>query len=587
MLVRKCGSGWVSRAVGASVLVLAAVFLPAVSNAQSTLGMDYVPGRVLVHFKENTAEADAQTAVASTDGNIESIVPGLNLHLLSIPAGKSESDAVRKLKQNPHVEFAELDRILPPSDLIPNDYFYPNEWHLPKISAPAAWTTTTGLSTVIIAIADTGVDGTHEDLVSKLVPGWNIYDNTSDTHDVYGHGTEVAGVAAAATNNGIGVSSVCWQCSLMPVRIADTSGLATYSSAASGITWAADHGAKVVNLSYAMQDSSSVASAAQYLWNKGGILAVSAGNQGTFDSTADNPYMLVVSGTDSTDTLFSWSNTGNNIDLAAPGEVDATTLKGGGYSSAAGTSFSAPIVAGAAALLFSANPQLTPAQVTSLLELNADDLGPAGRDPQYGWGRLNIAQAMAAAGVPPPDSQPPAVAISSPTAGSTVSGAIAVQTGASDNVGVVSVTLKLDGTQICSFTAAPYSCSLNTASISNGQHVLAATASDAAGNSASASISVTVQNPIASVPPSIEIVSPISGTRVRNNVNISVSARDNTGVSIVKLYVDGQLSTQSTVAPFTMKWNAQHVTTGQHTLQAQACDAGQNCAMSASVVVIK
>src|SRR5438445_434046 len=154
-----------------------------------------------------------------------------------------------------------------------------------------------------------------------MLPGWNVYDNNSDTSDVYGHGTSVAGVAAATSNNGAGVASVAWGCKLLPVRISDLNGYATYSTIASGLTYAADHGARVANVSFRASDSSTVASAAQYFQSKGGVVAMAAGNESTFVSSADNPYVLTVSATDSNDALTSWSNTGNNIDLAAPGRV--------------------------------------------------------------------------------------------------------------------------------------------------------------------------------------------------------------------------------------------------------------------------
>jgi subtilisin family serine protease len=116
---------------------------------------------------------------------------------------------------------------------------------LNKIQAPAAWSTTTGSSSIIVAIIDTGIDPSHPDLASKLVAGWNTYDNSSNWGDYYGHGTKVAGTVAAVSNNGVGVASVCWNCLIMPVRAAANDGNATFSSLAAGLTWAADHGARV------------------------------------------------------------------------------------------------------------------------------------------------------------------------------------------------------------------------------------------------------------------------------------------------------------------------------------------------------
>src|SRR5262249_39732123 len=158
-------------------------------------------------------------------------------------------------------------------------------------------------------------------------------DNNSDTHDVYGHGTPVAGTAAASSNNGAGVASVTWNCRIMPVRISDTTGYAYYSTTASALTWAADHRARVANLSYEMSTSGTVTSAAQYFQSKGGVVTMSAGNYSTFVSAADNPYVLTVSATDSNDLLTTFSNYGNIIDLAAPGVGIYSTDNGGGYGS--------------------------------------------------------------------------------------------------------------------------------------------------------------------------------------------------------------------------------------------------------------
>src|SRR6185436_14722604 len=155
------------------------------------------------------------------------------------------------MAHHPDVEFAELDRFVNPSRF-PNDPYFATEWHLNKIAAPSAWDVTIGNSGLIVAVLDTGVDSNHPDLAPHMIPGWNTYDNNSNTADVYGHGTAVAGTIAATTDNYDGVSSLVWNCLIMPIRISDPSGWATYTDAAEGLTWAADHGARVANISYEM-----------------------------------------------------------------------------------------------------------------------------------------------------------------------------------------------------------------------------------------------------------------------------------------------------------------------------------------------
>ncbi len=573
-----------------SVLLLSTVAAVVFLSPQAALAAPpdaFVRGRVLVKFRVATPPEQARAAMAALQAQETAELPRIGVKVLQLPAQASETAYVQAFRSRPEVEFAELDRVLPPDDVTPNDPWYSYEWHLRKIAAPTAWSTTTGSTSVIIAILDTGVDGSHEDLAPKMVQGWNAYDGNTNTADVFGHGTKVAGTAAAASNNSLGIASVAWQCLIMPVRVSATDGTASYSTIASGLTWAADHGARVANISYSVTNSSTVSSAAQYFRNKGGVVAVSAGNYSTFDPAADNPNVLTVSATDPNDALYSWSNTGNNIDLAAPGCVDAPA-RGGGYSSACGTSVSAPIVAGVAALVLSAQPGITADEVTSVLRQSADDLGAAGWDSTYGWGRVNAARAVGASGGTGPDTQPPTVSFASPANGATVSGTITVQVSASDNIGVTSVTIAVDGATLCTLASAPYSCSWNTTTVANGAHTLSATAKDAAGNTGSASITVTVSNqPPDTTPPSIAITSPALGSTVSGNVSVLVNASDNVGVAKVELYVDGVLKATSKAAPFTTKWNARQASPGAHTLQTKAYDQAGNSAPSAPVTVYK
>ncbi len=357
----------------------------------------FVRGRLLVKFRDGVPAERGQHMMAEIGGRKSGEIPQIGVSIVELPENASEVAFARIMQSRPEVEFVELDQVLPPAELTPNDPLYSNaEWHLRKIEAPTAWSSTTGNSSITIAILDTGVDSTHPDLSAKMVPGWNVFNNNSDTSDVHGHGTQVAGVAAANTDNALGVASVAWGCKIMPIRISNAKGNASYSDMASGLNWAADNGARVANISYIASTSQSVTSAAKYFQSKGGVVAVAAGNYSDFARNADNPYILTVSATDRNDVLYGWSNTGNNVDLAAPGEV-TTTRRGGGYGLASGTSFSAPIVAGVAALVLSARPDLTAAQVQDILEQNADDLGVAGWDIKYGSGRINAARAMSAA----------------------------------------------------------------------------------------------------------------------------------------------------------------------------------------------
>jgi subtilisin family serine protease len=551
---------------------------------------DFVPGRLLVGFQENAPAARIAALVGAARAQVVGQIPQIGVRVLQLPAGASEAAAARAFAQQPEVAFAEPDRILPPA-AVPNDPYFSREWHLAKISAPTAWDTTTGSSGVIIAILDTGVNGAHPDLAGLMVPGWNCYNNNADTADVYGHGTGVAGSAAATSNNGIGVAGVAWNCMLMPIRISDTNGYASFSAMADGLTWAADHGAKVANISYIATGSSTVSTAARYFQNKGGVVTVAAGNNGTFDSASDNPYVLTVSATDSSDVLATWSNTGNNVDVAAPGVSIYSPFWTGGYGSGSGTSFAAPIVAGIAALVMSANPSLTPSQVQEVIKQSADDLGAPGSDSSYGAGRVNaeraVTLALTTSGGTTADTSPPTLSITSPADGATVSGAVTVQASAADNVAVASVSFSVDGTSLGTDSNAPYAATWDTRSLTNGAHTLTSTATDTSGNTASAQVTVNVGNFGDTTAPTISVTSPTEGATIDRNVSVTVNAADDVGVVKVELYVDGKLTATSTSAPFTLKWNSQKAAAGPHTLTCKAYDAAGNAGTSAAVTVTK
>jgi len=564
------------------LLLLTAIILPAQPRP-------HVPSRILVGFKKGTPSSQAQAVIAALQGQSTQQLPEIGVHVVSLPGNANENAVLKAFQNRPEVDFAEFDEIVPAADVTPNDPAYANwQRYYPQISAPTAWSTTTGSSSVVIAIIDTGVDTTHPDLATKLVPGWNIYNNNSNASDVYGHGTLVAGTAAAVTDNGVGVAGVCWQCMIMPIRVSDTSGSATYSNIAAGLNWAAGHGAKVANISYEVSASATVTSAAQNFMNVGGLVTVSAGNEGMFVTASDNPYIVTVGAIDPNNNRYSWSNYGNNIDVVAPGCV-FTTVMGGTYSNACGTSVAAPLTAGVAALMFSANPSLTAATAVSMLKQTADDLGSPGWDTTFGYGRVDAAQGVSVAlgAVGSGDTTPPVVSISAPPNAMTMSGMVSVQISASDNVGVASVTIAIDGTGLCTVSASPYVCSWNSAASANGGHTVSATARDAAGNATTASEAVTVSNVTDTIPPTISITSPANGSVLGKSVTITTSSSDNVGVVGVDLLVDNAVIATSTTSPFSFKWNPRGVASGVHTLQAQARDAAGNMGISAIVTVYK
>lgn len=554
----------------------------------STPAQSHVKGQIIVKFKSTASIEDIEDAVDQSNGKIKKSLHGVGLRVIELPTNANEKAHLNVFKNRKDVEFAELDTIYA-SESTPNDPSFNSQWHLNKISSPQAWDLTTGNPSVIIAILDSGVAGWHSDLTNQMVPGWNFYDNNSDTNDVFGHGTKVAGAAAAATNNLNGISGVGYNCKIMPLRVTDTSGMASTSNLAAALQWAADRGARVANISFAASGSATVISAAQYFMSKGGVVVVSSGNNGTLQSTPDTPYLLTVGSTNSSDGLSGFSNTGNVVDCTAPGEGIFTTTREGGYASVSGTSFSAPITAGVAGLMFAINPNLSGAQCYELLRKSGDDLGSTGWDAQFGWGRVNASKAVQAAlTTNGQDTIAPTVSFATPGNGATITGSTTVFINADDNIQVDQVKFYVGSQLVGTKLSAPYSWTWDSRSVADGNQTLKAVAFDLAGNSAQSTIGAIVKNTIDNTAPTVAITSPGNSTRLSGaKVTVNVSASDNIGVTKVELYVDGKLFGTDTSAAYSFSLNVKQLTSGTHTLQAKAYDAAGNVSSSTPVTVTK
>lgn len=582
-----------------ALLVAGALAVLGMAQANAAPAGDYARGRILIEARAGLPDTELDKLVKSHGGKRRKLGQS-NMHVVDLPPGLSEEEAVAKLSRRPELKFAELDRKVTVAMAV-NDPYIGSAWHIGKIGAPAAWDSTQG-SGVTIAILDTGVNVAHPDLKERIVPGYNVYDKNTDTSDLCGHGTAVAGTAAASTNNAMGVAGVAGAAKIMPIRIVykDSTGCHAYfSSIASGITYAADHGARIANVSFTgIAGSSSVKSAARYMKSKGGLVFISAGNANRDENVTPDTAFIVVSSTDSYDRKSSFSSWGSFVSLSAPGSGIWTTNSSLGYSSWNGTSFSSPVSAGVAGLLMAARPDMSAEQIEALLFSTAVDLGTAGRDSVFGYGRVNAAAAVNAARgyTAPADTTAPLASIAAPLANSTVSGVVPVNVNASDNVGVARVDLKVGGTVVASDTSAPYSFSWDSAGSPNGMASLVAVAVDAAGNVGSSSaVSVNVANSTTTtgagtdtVAPTVAISNPVAGA-VSGPVTVRVNATDNAGAAgiTITVAIDGVVKVTGTGGSLSWGWDARRVTKTNHTISATARDAAGNAKTTSVTVLVK
>jgi thermitase len=388
----------------------------------------YASDRVMVRFRPEI-DADYAEAVLRSYGfpAVRRIGPG-GVYSVRTAPGVTVPRTLFMLRRNPDIDLARPDHRIRLAD-VPNDPYFSDQYGLrngggildigpdlqPQMTAGAdikattAWDSVKGDAETIIAIVDTGVDLTHPDLAGKIAPGGYDFANDDDdpTDDVW-HGTHVAGIAAADTDNGVGIAGVAWNCRILPVKVTDANGDGYYSWIIDGITWAADHGAKVINISLGGDvDDPFLEDACKYAHDKGVVICAAAGNDGTLGvlyPAAYDAYVLAVAASDFNDAIADFSSYGPEVDVAAPGVwilgPAPQWYVGDGYPPyvfASGTSMAAPHVSGMAALVRSAKPGLSVDDVMKVLRYTADDINKSlfpGRDDHAGYGRVNMARAL-------------------------------------------------------------------------------------------------------------------------------------------------------------------------------------------------
>lgn len=341
----------------------------AVSGAQSQ--PPYAPGELIVKF---TGKAPAFSTLANQFLGAKTLetLGTQELQRVKLPPMTSLSSAVSYYKAM-GAEYAEPNYRISIA-LSPNDPYFESQYGVSQIQCPPAWDLTLGSTSVVVAIVDTGIDLRHPDLAEKIVAGIDLVNNDNSPDDDNGHGTHCAGIAAAATNNAIGVAGVAPNCKVMPVKVLDSRGDGYTSTVARGMRYAADGGAKVISLSLGMPArSQALQDAVNYALSKGAIVVAAAGNEGAsakFYPAACNG-VISVGAVDANGNKAHFSNYGPWVSVAAPGVRILSTWPGGAYAYGSGTSMAAPFVAGQAAMLYSFfGTNKLPAEIREKIEAN-------------------------------------------------------------------------------------------------------------------------------------------------------------------------------------------------------------------------
>ncbi len=408
------------------------------NNSHSALQGKIIPGEYIVKFKKGVSRTAQQDAIAGIDAVSVKENQVYAAHLIrhskitpkALAAAKNKPAELKQMETdltgfgsamtNLAVSKSDLIEYIEPNRAVhalgsgtstPNDPYFANQWSLNKIIAPSAWPIEAGEKSVIVAVVDSGVDYTHNDLSANYLPGG--YDFVDDDNDPYpaadgvdnnqngrvdegvNHATHVAGIIAAVANNSMGIAGIA-KVNILSERVLNSDGEGTSFDVAAGIDHAVAHGAKIINLSLGGGGTSLERDACQNAWDNGCIIIAAAGNDygGSVNYPAAYPTAIAVSATDSEDKLAGFSSVGPEVELSAPGVSILSAIKDNQYETESGTSMAAPHVAGVAALVWSINPKLTNGEVRKALQDSADDLGVPGRDDNFGYGRVNAYKAV-------------------------------------------------------------------------------------------------------------------------------------------------------------------------------------------------
>ena len=399
----------------------------------STTGLATIGYRSIDILNEQYGMTSLEKVFKTAEKPIVKEIPDLtNIYILEFPKDADILTIAKEYQKDSNVEYAEPNYIKY-TCIVPNDPYYSQQWAHQNMQSEQAWDIETGDPSVVIAIIDTGVDWNHPDLTANIwsntdeiggnwidddgngyiddVRGWDFVNSDSDPVDDNGHGTHCSGIAAAETDNGVGVAGVCWNCAIMPLKGLNEAGSGASSDLAIGIQYAADNGADIISMSWGSYSYSNlIKDVIGYAYVQGVVLVGAAGNDNTISKCYPASYdnVIAVSATDSNDDKASFSNYGSWIDIAAPGvsiystmptyQVYLNTQYGipQNYSDLSGTSMSCPFVAGLAGLILS-KTNFSQEEVRTILRSTIDNISP---NKYIGIGRINAYNAILRSSTP-------------------------------------------------------------------------------------------------------------------------------------------------------------------------------------------
>ncbi len=367
---------------------------------------------VIVSFKKSFSDIKRPNKLMRREGILRFKRIKNNAYLIPLNEYKNKEKQIEELSQSDLFDLVEPDYKLSlekistkrnynkvniieqDKEITTNDTAFSYQYYLKQIKSTTAWATTVGKE-ISVAILDTGVDINHPDLAGK-VP-YNVQLDPSDQIDLIGHGTQVAGIIAANTNNYKGIAGIAWNAKIIPIGVTHEDGEASTSTVISALEKAYETGAKIVQISLGTNKYSKfLEDAIKAAQNRGLLIVSTAGNSGINELRYPAAFdgVIGVGAVDRRNKIESYSTIGNHVTLVAPGSSIFTTSPDSNYIAVSGTSFAAPQVTGAAALVWSIAPHLSPAEVREILIQSADELGEEGKDIVYGYGLLNIEAAV-------------------------------------------------------------------------------------------------------------------------------------------------------------------------------------------------